>query len=71
MIYSSLFLNDLLFIYFIVSFQNISDNKLGTAGAKCFCRMLSVNAGLRKLDLSGMACSHLTLINPEVRILLY
>ena len=37
----------------VVLFQVLSDNKLGTVGATCFCRMLSVNAGLRKLDLSG------------------
>jgi len=33
--------------------QVLSDNKLGTQGAQCMCKMLSVNAGLRKLDLSG------------------
>ena len=39
--------------HYTFQFQILADNKLGTAGAKCFCKMLSVNAGLRKLDLSG------------------
>lgn len=37
----------------VVCLQCLSDNRLGTAGARSLCRMLGVNAGLRKIDLSG------------------
>lgn len=34
--------------------QCLADNKLGLMGAQSLCRMLNTNAGLRKLDISGI-----------------